>query len=93
VVRQDLSQQGRVARDLFGDTAERLVIGRKDGVVALRERAEESSTFGRVGDARGDLDERVETGATIHQYLASWLIRVNKARTYVRAPSTVWRYA
>lgn len=93
MVRQDLSQQGRVARDLFGDTAERLVIGRKDGVIALGERAKERGTFGRVGDARGDLDERVETGATIHQYSASWLMCVNNDRTYVRAPRTVCRYA
>ena len=67
VVRQHLSQQGSVARDLCRDTAERLIVGRKYSVVALGERGEEGGTLGGVGDARGDLHERVETGTPVCQ--------------------------
>lgn len=90
MVRQHLSQQGSVARDLCRDTAERLVVGRKDSVIALGERGEEGGTLGGVGDARGDLDERVETGTPVRQPVCTVARGV---KTYVRAPSTVVRYA
>ena len=87
MVRQDLGKEGGVARHGLGDRGECVIVGRKDSLVAVGKRREEGRTFGGVGDARGDLDERGQASTTVYQLL--YLDRLKN--TYVRAPRTVWR--
>jgi hypothetical protein len=53
----------------LGNGSEGFIAGSKDGLVSLRELAEESHTFGSVGDGGCDSDETSQVGSTIISYL------------------------
>lgn len=62
VVSERLDKEGRVGRDVLGESGERVVARSEDGLVADGELGEKGLAGGVVGDARSDGDKTGEVG-------------------------------
>ena len=76
MVRQNLGEESRVARNRIWDGGESVVVWRKDGLVSVTELAEEGLSFGGVVDGRSDTSEGGESGSTEVSECESGFVRV-----------------